>query len=631
MVGYNGCLLRVDLTSGRMQEEELPDRYLVEFIGGKGLGARLLWDLLPRGTDPAGPDSVVLIVTGPLVGTRMPTSARWAIVTKSPLTGLFLDSYCSENFGPFLRQAGYDVIALTGRAPSPAILHVTKDGPVLREAGDLWGCGALTTEARLKEAHSRSIVACIGPAAEHGVRFAGVYSEGRWAARGGAGTVFGTKRLKAIVVDRLRQGPRLHDPVGFMAAVGDAIEAIQAHPVTRKGGPLMSYGTPNIVMLLNTLGVLPTRNWQQNVFAGAEGISGEEMRDRLDTELESCFGCPIACAKRSHVPANQFPALTVRGPELETIYSLGSQLGIDHIEAVAYLNHLCNEYGIDTISAGVTIGMAMEAFERGLLTPADTGGLELRFGNVNAVITVLGRIARREGIGDWLADGTRSLAARLGGRAADFAMHVKGLELPAYDPRGMKGMGIAYATADRGGCHLRASTLNLELRGLGEVMDRFAEEGKGRMVKDIQDAWCIIDSMLYCKFGGYAITLPITARAYAAATGRDLSVQDLRLVGERIYNLTRLFNLREGMDPAADALPRRLLEEPVNKGPSAGQSVDLRLMLDEYYEARGWPNGIPGSERVAALGLDALDWKEDRLQASRIGSVGREEGAGNRP
>jgi aldehyde:ferredoxin oxidoreductase len=615
MTGYNKRLLRVDLTYGHMQDEEVPDRYLEDFIGGKGLGARLLWDLLPRGADPLSPENVVLIVTGPVVGTRIPTSARWAIVTKSPLTGLFLDSYCSENFGPFLRHAGYDVVVFTGRAPEPLILHLGKDGPALVGSRDLWGRGTLATEAHLKQAYPGAVQACIGPAGENGIPFAGVYSEGRWAARGGAGAALGSKGIKAVVIERQQRGPRLHDQSGFLAVVNESLREIRAHPVTKKGGPLMMYGTPNLVMLLNTVGALPSRNWQQNTFAGADGISGETMRDRLNTRVESCFGCPIACAKVSHIPDGRFPGLAVRGPELESIYSLGSQLGIDNIEAVAYLNHLCNDYGLDTISTGVTIGMAMEAFERGLISLSDTEGLELRFGNVEAAVVALGKIVRREGIGDWLAHGTRVLAARLGEGAGSFAMNVKGLELPAYDPRGMKGMGIAYATADRGGCHLRASTLNIELRGLGEKVDRFAEPGKARIVKEIQDAWSIIDSMLYCKFGGYAITLPVIARAYSAATGRDVSSEDLRMIGERIYNITRLVNLREGMSPAEDDLPRRLLDETVAEGPSVGQTVDLKTMLEEYYTVRGWPGGIPGQERLAALGLDALARVESHTPA----------------
>jgi aldehyde:ferredoxin oxidoreductase len=369
---------------------------------------------------------------------------------------------------------------------------------------------------------------------------------------------------------------------------------------------MQTYGTPNIVVFLQAMGVLPTRNWQANTFAQAQNISGEAMRARMFKALEPCTGCPIACGKLSEIREGPNAGIQVRGPELETFYALGSLVALDSVEKVAYANHLCNDLGLDTISTGVTIAFAMELFERGLLTTRDTDGVELSFGDADAVCELIKKIAYREGLGDLLAQGTRRAARRIGAGAEAYAMHTKGMELPAYDPRGMKAMGLAYATADRGGCHLRASTLNIELRGLvDEPVDRFAHEGKARYIKNIQDAWATVDALIYCKFGGYAIVPALAARLLEAVTGVEYGLDGLLEAGERIYNLTRLYNTREGLTRADDSLPRRLLTEGTTDGPSAGQKVDLDIMLDEYYELRGWDrDGLPRASTLSRLGLE---------------------------
>ncbi len=606
MHGYHGRLLRVDLAGPKSEVEALPEEYLRRFIGGKGLGAKLLFEEVAAGQEPLDPRTPVFFAAGPFVGTRIPTSARLSLVSKSPLTGIYLDSSVGDRLGPTLRAAGYDAMALTGQAARPVVLLVDAEGARTEPAGELWGKGCLETAQRLKERYPGSAVACIGPAGEREVLYSCIYSEARFAGRGGGGALLGRKQVKAIVLLGGDRKVSIANPEAFDAGVRECHEKIQAHPVVRRGGPLQTYGTPNVVALLQAMGVLPTRNWQANTFEHAENISGEAMRSRMFKALEPCTGCPIACGKLSEIRQGPFAGTQVRGPELETVYALGSLVALDAIEKVAYANHLCNDLGLDTISTGVTIAFAMELFERGIITSGDTDGMELRFGDADAVCGLIRKIAYREGLGDLLAGGTRRAARSIGSGAEAYAMHTKGLELPAYDPRGMKAMGLAYATADRGGCHLRASTLNIELRGLvDERVDRFAHQGKAKYIKNIQDAWATADALTYCKFGGYAIVPPLAAKLLEAITGVEYGLDGLLEAGERIYNLTRLFNVREGLTRADDALPRRLLAEGTADGPSAGQTVDLDTMLDEYYDLRGWDRtGIPTAATLGRLGLE---------------------------
>ena len=604
MYGYFGKMLVVDLSKGSFEIQEIGKEILHKFIGGKGLGVKLLYDLLPPKVDPLSEENIVLLVTGPLVNTQVPTSCRFGLITKSPLTGAFLDSYASENLGPAMKACGLDVVLIKGKSERPVTLVLNDNQVLIKSAEVLWGKGCLETEKVLAERYPGSTSACIGPAGENMVLYASVYTEGRFAGRGGGGAVLGSKGLKAIVVKGSQQVP-LKDPELFKSNVKKCRDLLREHPLTNSSGPLRKMGTPNIISTLNYFGVLPTRNWQTNTFEQVEGITGEAMYERVIKAVTPCVGCPIGCGKTSEVREGKYQGSWTRGPELETVYSLGSQVGVGSIEAVVHANQLCNDLGMDTISAGVCIGYAMELFEKGYLTLEDTGGIDLKFGNDEALMEVIEKIAYREGIGEFLAIGTKKMALALGRDTESFAMQSKGLELPAYDPRGMKGMGIAYATSDRGGCHLRASTLNMEVRGLiKKDVDRFSEEGKAEFVKGVQDAWSVIDCMIYCKFAGYAISLDNIKDLYSAATGLEVATEDLLLAGERVFNLTRLFNLREGLTRKDDTLPKRLITEGVTEGPSAGQRVDLEKMLEEYYPIRCWNNeGIPTQEKIQELGL----------------------------
>jgi aldehyde:ferredoxin oxidoreductase len=590
MYGWTGRLLRVDLTSGSTTIEEIDEAILRDYLGGRGLGAYLVYTEVPPESAPLGPENILAFCTGAMTGVRVPTGGRSSLSTRSPLTGTIFDSNSGSQFGVRLRWAGYDALVISGRADSPVWVEITPEGAQIHPADDLWGLEIPATLEKIRGKGSAAVA--IGPAGEHQVMFASIADhQGRSYGRGGVGAVMGSKNLKALVATG-KQKPEIADKKIFDFVNYEAGKWI--HASTRTSQALPEFGTSVLVNLMNWYGVLPTRNFQKGEFEHAESISGERLKDEFVVKRSACWGCPIGC-KRVTKTSSQHG----EGPEYETLYALGSSLEIDDLETIVEANYLCNRLGMDTISCGATIACAMELAEKGAL---ETG---LQFGRADLLLQTVEDIAYRRGIGDDLAEGSKRLAERYG--LPETAMQTKGLEFPAYDPRGMQGQGLLYATSNRGACHLRGNMLGPELLGAPKMLDRFAYRGKAGIQIVMQHTDAVIDSIGMCKFANYAIGDDFFARFISAVTGIRYEEQDLQLAGERIWNLERLYNLRAGFTREDDTLPPRFLEEPLKEGASAGHVVHLKEMLDEYYRFRGWDeNGVPTPKKLAALGLDAL-------------------------
>lgn len=584
MNGWAGLIARVNLSTGRVRVEELNPSLARAYLGGRGLGTRLVADSVDPSGDPLAPDNILVFAAGPLTGTRTPTAGRLSLSTRSPLTGAIHDSSAGGGWGAGLRHAGWDALVVEGRAASPVYLIVHGQRIEIADATPLWGMDTRQATARLLEAApAGSNALCIGPAGENLVRIAAVIVDGRRAAaRGGVGAVMGSKNLKGIVVRGEGTVP-LADPDRFKAVLYEAQKQLKANPLTSKALP--QFGTAVLVNLMNELGFLPARNFQESCFPGADRISGEAMAEDLLVRRRSCYGCPIGCTRVIRGTQG-----VTEGPEYETIWALGADCGVDDLAAIAELNLLCNRLGLDTISMGGTLACAMELSERGFLDEP------VRFGDAAAMARLIEDTAYRRGLGDRLAEGARRFAAALGG--AEYAMQVKGLELPAYDPRGMRGQGLAYATSNRGGCHLRGNMLGPEVLGVPKMIDPAMVTGKAGFLVVLQNSYAVEDSLVVCKFAGFALTGEYYARLLSAATGEDYTSQDLQIIGERIWNLERLYNQRAGFTRGDDTLPPRLLD----RGPDGRPVLDA--MLDEYYRARGWTaEGIPTDKKLKQLGL----------------------------
>ncbi len=601
--GYAGKILRADLTREAVKISSLDEKKAEKFIGGKGLGAKILYDSVKPGIDPFSPENRLIFASGPLTASLAPSSARSTVVTKSPLTGIFLDTQFGGSFGVEMKLAGFDCVVIHGKAAQPTCLWIHDSSAEFLDASGLWGKGCFETEGRLKKRLGDGAkVASIGPAGEGLVRYACItFERYRQAGRGGAGAVMGAKNLKAMVV----QGAgkiRVANSKGLKEAVKAANERIKNNHFT----PLRRrYGTPLWVAPVNSAALLPTRNFSTGVFEGADRISGETMKDKIVKKDGACYNCPIACWKYVCVDSGKYIIDEFVGPEYETIALMGSNCGVDSIEDIAYANLLCDDFGLDTISTGNVIGFAMECYEKGLIGKEDTEGLELKFGNADAEIEMVQRIAFRKGLGNLLAEGVKSAASKIKKGSERFAMHVKGLELPGYDPRGAFGMALAYATSERGACHQRAWTVNAEIRG--RLKPRYSVEGRAEFVKNAQDGRAMCFSLVLCDF------MPFKTKHFVdllnTATGFGLTENEYVEAGERIWNLTRLFNIREGMTRRDDTLPPRIMQEPLLDGVAKGQMVTkdmLDAMLDEYYALRGWnKNGIPTQKKLNELGLAA--------------------------
>lgn len=610
--GYAGRVAWIDLTDGTLSVQKLEEALAKKYLGGKGLGAYLLYSHLKPHTDPYDPDNILIFITGPLTGTSFPAVSRSAVVTKSPLTGTFLDSYSGGFFGPHMKFSGYDGLVIKGKAEKPSYILVEKDKIAIKEAKHLWGLSTSETERRLKEelraeGKERISVTTIGQAGENGVRISNIINARRAYGRGGAGAVMGSKNLKAIVIRGEGEFP-MADEKRLKEVAKRCRKKIAEHPLTKKGGTFPTEGTMMTVHLTQETGTLPSRNWQENTSQFATDISADAfMRHFL--RPQACFACPIGCSRETKATVGGVEYLT-EGPEYETIYAFGSNCDVGDPEVIIAADKLCDDYGMDTISCGVAIGFAMECFEKGLISEKDTGGIHLSFGNSDALLEVIHLIAKREGIGKILSEGVRVASEKIKG-SSHFAMHVKGLELPGYDPRGMKGQSLTYALSDRGGCHLRSNTIRTELLGIPKPYDRYGYEEKAEMIRELQLNYATFDSLIACVFGAFAISMEDYADAVSAMTGWSLTAKDLRLIAERAWNLTRLFNLREGFKREDDTLPHRLFTQPSTKGPSEGQVVEreaFEKMLDEYYQVVGWDldAGRPTDEKLKELGIEDL-------------------------
>ncbi len=586
--GHRGRVLFVDAGERTVRVGDLDAQVAREFIGGRGLGARMLWDLMPAGTDPLAPEAPMVFASGPLTGTKAPTSGRFSLTGRSPLTGTILDTNCGGAFGVRLKAAGYDALVVTGRASEPAVLEIDEDGVRFNDAAGLWGLDVPTATAALLEDRKGSSAAVIGPPGERLVKLATIMVDSsRALGRGGMGALMGSKNLKAIVASGTAR-PTVARPEDLEFFLYEVRKTLAANPVTSRTLP--EFGTSMLVGVLGRRGLMPADNFRGSAAGFVEALSGERLAEEYLVRRSGCWGCPIACGRRTRTRDGEG-----HGPEYETVWALGANLGIDDLGAVVELNYLCNTLGLDTISTGGTLAAAMELAEGG----APTG---VRRGDSASAKTAIERLAAREGeVGDLMAEGARALAEAFG--HPDAAMHVKGLELPAYDPRGMQGQGLGYATSNRGGCHLRGNMVGFEVLGTPKLVDRDAAEGKAGLLIVAQHLGAALDSLSLCKFSGFALSEEHYGRLYSAVTGWDLAGQDLLLAGERIWNLERLFNLREGFSAADDRLPTRLLEEPN----AAGQVVLLDEMLAEYYRFRGWTDeGVPSDAKLAGLGLDTL-------------------------
>jgi len=605
---YMGNILHIDLTEGICKAIPLDPKLVELYVGGKGFGAKILYDLLPPGCDPLSADNVIMFMPGPLTGTLAP-AMRGCVITKSPLTGTFVDSYFGGHFSHEIRYAGFDGIMITGAAKKPSYIWVDDGKAVIRDAAHLWGLDTFSlTEQIKKDVKDRTIkTACIGPAGEKMVSYALINCEyNRHAGRGGTGAVMGSKNLKAVSL-RGRQTIRVHDSAAFQIAVDQAYQELKDEEAI---AAFNLDGTAASIDFANDEFLLPTRNYYDGNFDGADGLNAVSQNKRFWLRNVACASCPIACSKVGIVRRGRRKGLVSDIVEYETAAMMGSNLGISDIREVAYLVKKCDALGLDGMSSGGVIGFAMEAFQKGMITTADTEGVKLSFGDSEAADYLLETIAaRKTGLGDLLSGGVKKAAAALGNSASDFAVHIKGLECPAWGPRTVPGMALALATADRGGCHQRAFPINYEVGGEwnGEPVDRLGLKDKGEMVAYLQNYLAGLDTLVKCDFAQYGIQGETYCRMLETATGREWSLEKLLLLGERVWNQIRLFNLREGFTRSDDTLPRRFMEEPLPSGPHRGHMITREILdrlLDDYYTARGWSNkGLPTTAKLEQLAI----------------------------
>ena len=588
-----GKLLRVDLSKRKIRTKALGENVFKRFIGGKGLGIKVLLEETDPQLDPLSPANTLIFMTGPVNGTLLSGAAKFGVFFKSPLTGIFGESYCGGYFAAQLKFAGYDGLMVQGKAERPVYISI-KDGEAeIKNANHIWGKDTFETEDIIKEELDEKFqVLSIGPAGENLVKYACIsHAKGREFGRCGAGAVMGSKNLKAIAVlgtGRI-EAARTEDFEEFKKELNSKIkEHLRS---------LKVYGTPAIIGLTNATGTLPTRNWTEGEFDGYEKISAETLKTKLFVKSKSCFACSVACRKVSAIKDGPYAGTWVEGPEYETLFAFGSLCGNDNLESIVKANEICDRLGIDTISAGNVIAFAMECYEKGIITPKDADQIKLDFGNHEAIIQILRKIAYRKGLGKVLAEGTRKASQIIGRNSEKFAVHVKGLELPGYDPRGLKGVALAYAVSCRGACHLRHMAYRPNLTGThpfqkGEV-DRLSYAGQARMVKEQEDFYSLIDSIGLCRFVCLPTIGPILwkelVRLYWILTSVKVKKENLVRIAVRVNNMAKQYNIQAGVRYANDSLPERLLKEPLKKGQSAGQVVSkrkLEKMLDEYYRFR---------------------------------------------
>ncbi|CAG1008805.1 aldehyde:ferredoxin oxidoreductase [Anaerolineales bacterium] len=605
MNGYGGSILRVDLTNGTWKKEPTPPELARDWLGGRGFGAYLLYKEVPKGADPLGPENKLFISTGLFSGMLIPGGGKCDWTTKSPLTGGYADASMGGHFTAEMKYAGLDTIILEGISPKPVYLFIDDDKIEIRDATDLWGKGTFEVEKGFKEKFGEAFqIAVIGPGGENGVAFASInHDYGRQAGRGGVGTVMGVKKVKAIVLHGTKSVP-VADVEKYRQAGMAIFKACKDSEGIKEW---TRYGTTIVTSWCDEVGALPTRNFSAGSFENGKNIYGQVMREKIVITDKGCFGCPCPCGKYSHVKKY---GTYVEGPEYETIGLLGANVGVDDIEDVAQANLLCDDLGIDTISAAGVIAWAMECYEKGILTKAETDGLELNFGNAQAMFELIKKIANREGFGAVLADGVKKAAKKVGHGSEKFAIHVKGMEQSAYATHNATAMLLAYMTCDVGAHHNRSWAITYDLQ-VGR--EKVVPEKVARIIW-LQNFRPMFDVLGGCRLQW--VELGIDRDLYVPAlegiTGIHRTWEDLEKVGERIWNLTRLFWIREneGFDREWDMPASRFYEEPPTTGVTKGQITkfeDVNALLDMYYEQRGWSgDGLPNPEKLESLGLKAM-------------------------
>ena len=615
-MSWTGKILRVNLTEGTCTPEALNMEWAEKYLGQRGLATKYLSEEIDPKCDALGPDNKMIMTTGPLTGTCASTGGRYSVVTKGPLTGAIACSNSGGFFGAEMKFAGWDMIIFEGRSPTPVYLSLIDDQATLHDASDLWGTSVWHTDEAIKAKHQDPMmhVATIGKPGENGVLYAAIVNDQhRAAGRSGVGTVMGSKNLKAVAI-RGTGSVNVHDAPAFMETTAAGKAALAENAVTGQGLP--AYGTQVLMNVINESGASPTRNSRDVQFEGAADISAEAMvapraSDGKPNLLANaaCFGCTIACGRISKIDENHFTVANKPeyhhasgGLEYEAAWALGNAAGVNDLEALTYAQFICNEQGVDPISLGSTIGAAMELYEEGVINNEITGGIELKFGSAEAMVAAVEAVCNVEGFGVELGQGSARMCAKYG--RPELSMTVKGQEFPAYDPRGIQGMGLTYATSNRGACHLRGYTVSSEILGLPEKTDPLTTDGKAGLVMAFQDVTAAVDSSGLCLFTTFAWSLDDIAPQINADLESEWTTDRLYSTGVRIWNLERQFNLAAGLTGADDTLPPRLLKEAAKTGPAEGLVSGLDVMLPEYYQLRGWTaDGIPTNETIASLDL----------------------------
>jgi aldehyde:ferredoxin oxidoreductase len=606
------------LTNGTITNEPLNMEWANDYLGQRGLATKYLIEEIDPKCDPLSPDNKMIMTTGPLTGTMVSTAGRYSVVTKSPLTGAIACSNSGGYLGNEMKNAGWDMVIFEGKSPKPVYLYIENENAELLPADDLWGKTVWEVDELLHTIHQDPLlrIAAVGRAAEKGCLFSAIVNDlHRAAGRSGVGTVMASKNLKAVAIRGSKGVGGINDPAAFFKAAEEGKKVLAENAVTGEGLPAL--GTQVLMNVMNEMGALPARNHQDVQFEGASKISGEAMLEIREgdgkanlTTNAACFGCTIACQRVSTVDKTHFSVKdkpeyqgNSGGLEFENAWSFGSDCGVDDLDAITFANYLCNEDAMDPISLGATIAAAMELFEEGAITVEDTGGVELKFGSAEALIWAVEVTAKGEGFGLELGQGSKRLCEKYG--RPELSMTVKGQEFPAYDPRGVQGMGLSYATSNRGACHLRGYTVASEVLGIPVKTDPLETDGKAELVKAFQDSAAVVDSAGICAFSTFAWTMDDIAPQIDAACEGDWSADKCMEVGERIWTMERDFNLAAGLTGKDDTLPKRLIKDiKAKSGPAKGRVNDLGKMLPEYYEIRGWTaDGVPTDETRQRLGL----------------------------
>ena len=595
----NNKILKVDLTTEKITQDDIQDSVLEKFLGGRGLGVKLLTENLPKGVHPLSKENPLIFSIGPLTASIVPTSGRFSLVTKSPLTGTIFHSNSGGYWGPFFKRCGYDCLYISGKLSDKGYIVIDGNENVeIKDAENLWGLKSTETVERIKQKEGQnSQVLSIGPAGENLVRISSIMNQAHRAfGRGGVGAVMGSKNLKAIVVKSGNKKFPVKDKEHMKKLNIMALDKIRVVPITSQG--LALFGTAALVKVINLFGMFPVKNFQ-SAYSDSKTIdlvSGERLREEYLESNEGCYNCVIRCGRLTNTKE-----MKGKGPEYESLWALGPLTGIFDLKEIIHANYLCNDYGLDTISMGGTIACAMELQQNGMIKDQS-----IRFGNAESLCKIIEQTALREGIGDELAEGSLRFSKKY--NAENYAMQVKGMELPAYDPRGAFGQALNYAVSSRGACHLTGFLMASEVLGVPKMIDRFSVSGKSDLLVLKQNQSAVEDSLIVCKFVGYALGFEFQARFLSIVLDKNISITDLITIGERIYNLERLFNIREGFKKDNDSLPSRFIENPLKEGPSKERVVPLEELLKQYYLVRRWDeNGVPTDELLERLSLKRLD------------------------